>query len=76
MMHKPMHDEVVFEEALLEHYWRAGDDAGYARTLERMRAVGYEPRGRAAPKPGSPYYRNPETPHAGTANGPVGKNRS
>jgi hypothetical protein len=44
------------DEALLAHYDEIGSHSDYRRTLERMRAHGYEPSGPGAPLPGSPYY--------------------
>lgn len=38
-----------FDEALLEHFDDMGYHHSYQVTLNRMRAQGYEPRGRAAP---------------------------
>lgn len=46
------------DEALLEHYDDIFDYRGYQNTLDRMRRNGYEPRGPAAPNPGSPFYKN------------------
>lgn len=46
-----------FDEALLEHYDNIGSHYDYQRTIERMRAHGYEPRGPGAPLPQSLYYR-------------------
>ncbi len=45
-----------FDEALLEHYDDLNDWVNYQRTLERMRRNGYEPQGRGAPLPNSPFY--------------------
>ena len=57
MEHIYTNKDANMDESLLEHYDDLMDTRGYERVIDRMRRNGHEPRGPAAPRPGSSFYR-------------------